>query len=72
MKIVTTIIDMILTLAIIAGILWIGMKCINTFDEATEFKAMTKVDKGIMYIIDKEQYNKLQNSYNIVASILGE
>lgn len=72
MKIITTIIDMILTLAIIAGILWIGMKCVNTFDEATEFKAMTKMDKGIMYVMDNERYNKLQDSYNIVASILGE
>lgn len=69
---IVTIIDLILTLAIFAGAIWFGLKCVRTLNQATQFKAMDTKDKAVMYVIDNNRYEELQHSYDIVASILGE
>lgn len=72
MKIIIAIMDMILTLAIIVGIVWFGLKAYNVYTEADRFETMKTTDKAIMYIMDNDEYNKLQNSHNIIAGILEE
>lgn len=72
MKAIITIIDMILTLIIIATIAWFGLKAYSIYTDADRFSTMKTTDKAIMYIVDNDEYNKLQNSHNIVAGILEE
>lgn len=71
-NLIVTIIDLVLTLVIFAGAIWIGLRCERTLNQATQFKAMNTKDKAVMYVIDNDRYEELQHSYNIVASILGE
>lgn len=72
MKFIIVIIDIVLTLVIIAGVAWAGLKVYTVYNRAEQFETMSTVDKGIMYIMDNDEYNKLQNSHNIVTSILKE
>lgn len=72
MKIVTTIMSIILSLAIIAGAAWLTLTCVKTFDQATEFRTMNLFEKGKLFMTDNERYNEMSHSYEIVTSILGE
>lgn len=72
MKFIIAIIDILLTLVIIAGVAWAGLKVYTVYNQAEQFETMSAMDKGIMYLMDNDEYNKLQNSHNIVASIIEE
>lgn len=72
MKTIVTIVNVILSLALAATIGWFGGKAYKIYTEADRFDTMNTKDKAIMYIVDNDEYNKLQNSHNIVAGILEE
>lgn len=68
--------DMIFNIVVVAalgiGIFWFGAKAVRTFDQALEFRAMSAQDKAILWIIDRDSYNKLETSYEFVDGIFSE
>lgn len=72
LKVLDTAFNVVVTLALAFGIFWFGVKVFTTIGQANLFKNMSVQDKAALYIVDREMYNKLERSNDIVYGILEE
>lgn len=70
LEIVNKILSFVLITVIGVGVGLFAIKCIDTVEQANKFENMTTSDKAITWIMDRDSYNEMEESYDLVSGIM--
>ncbi len=69
MKAIGIILDIVIALAIVAGTIVGCYKFANTYSKAMAYSDLNQMEKGILAIADRDQYEDLHDSYSFIIDL---
>lgn len=69
MKTIGTIIETIVSIALIGAIIVGIIGAYNVLTNAEKFANMNAIERGYTYVTDRDSYEDMEKSFNLVASI---